>query len=310
MVDVLTQPGIPNQYTLSTTCFGGRLKSIEDQAFASVAMGFRRIELGLLDAPVKLNGFEDSRRETGITVGSVVAGCLDPRNELHVGSRLGSLEENVRECALNSLRRHVRLAQRYGASTVVIRGLDLEDKPLREEADRMQAKLLRDGSSDALKEEVRQLVARIEKKSHRQLEHLCRALHALRTEFPETRLAIEGGVGTTDLLSFASVGWVLDDLDRQGLGYWHDTGRVHLRERMGLATQGEWLDAYAPRMLGVHLQDATEFNAELPPGSGEVDFKLVAGFLPSNAERVLEVNPRHGRAEILGAVQFLSGKGF
>ena len=39
-------------------------------------MGFRRIELGLLDAPVKLNGFEDSRRETGIAVRSIVAGCL------------------------------------------------------------------------------------------------------------------------------------------------------------------------------------------------------------------------------------------
>jgi hypothetical protein len=32
---------------------------------------------------------------------------------------------------------------------------------------------------------------------------------------------------------------------------------------------------------------------------------LVAGYLSSSAERVLEVNPRHGRAEILAAVQFL-----
>ena len=37
----------------------------------------------------------------------------------------------------------------------------------------------------------------------------------------------------------------------------------------------------------------------------EVDFKLVAGYLTRSSERVLEVNPRHGRAEILAAVQFL-----
>jgi hypothetical protein len=48
----------------------------------------------------------------------------------------------------------------------------------------------------------------------------------------------------------------------------------------------------------------------MPPGSGEVDFKLVKDFLPANAERVLEINSRHGRAEILAAVQFLADKGF
>jgi hypothetical protein len=31
----------------------------------------------------------------------------------------------------------------------------------------------------------------------------------------------------------------------------------------------------------------------------------VSNYLPSSAERVLEINPRHGRAEILAAVQYL-----
>ena len=43
----MTQPGIPNEYVFSTTCFGPRLRTIEDQAFSAVAMGFRRLELGL-----------------------------------------------------------------------------------------------------------------------------------------------------------------------------------------------------------------------------------------------------------------------
>jgi hypothetical protein len=43
----VTAPGIPNNYVLSTSCFGDRLRTIEDQAFAAVAMGFRAIELGL-----------------------------------------------------------------------------------------------------------------------------------------------------------------------------------------------------------------------------------------------------------------------
>jgi sugar phosphate isomerase/epimerase len=306
----LTQPGIPNHYSLSTSCYGSRLHTIEDQAFASVAMGFRRIELGILDAPVKLNGFEESRRETGITVTSVIVGCLDPRSETMSGSKLGSLNENNRECALNSLRRHVKLAQRYGCQVVIVRGCELEDKTLREEADKLHTKLLKDPTNEALRASALEFVHRVHKKSHRQLEHLCRSLYSLQTEFPDTRIAIEAGQSLVDLFNFESVGLVLSDLSKNGLGYWHDTGHIHLREKLGLEAQGRWLDAYANRMLGVHLQDAAEGAAEMPPGAGEVDFRLVKDFLPANAERVLEINPRHGRAEILAAVQFLTDKGF
>lgn len=304
------QPGIPNNYSLSTTCYGSRLRTIEDQAFAAVAMGFRRLELGLLDAPVKLNGFEDSRRETGIAVRSIVAGCLDPRSEHMSGTKLGSLDEDARERAMNCVRRHVRLAQKYGCPTVVVRGGEVEDKPLQDEADQLQARLLREGPTDALREEVRGFACRVQKKGQRQIEHVCRSLHALLTEFPDTRLAIESGPSLMELFNFESVGWVLDDLAGRGLGYWHDTGRIQLRERAGLQTQGRWLDSYASRVAGMHLQDEAEGTAEMPPGSGEVDFKLVAGYLPREAERVLEINPRHGRAEILAAVQFLADLGF
>lgn len=307
---MLTQPGIPNEYTLSTSCYGARLKTIEDQAFAAVAMGFRRIELGLLDAPVKLNGFEDSRRETGISVRSIMAGCLDPRSMNMTGTKLGSLDEDCREMAVNSVRRHIRLAQRYQCPVVIVRGCEVEDKALREEADRVHARMVREGSTDEVKAASRDVAARVQKKGQRQVEHLCRSLHLLMNEFPETRIAIECGESLLDLLNFQAVGWTLDDLSKHGLAYWHDTGRVHQRERAGLPTQGQWLDAYAGRMVGVHLQDAVATTIEMPPGSGEVDFKLVAGYVPKTAERVLEVNPRHGRAEILAAVQFLVDLGF
>jgi sugar phosphate isomerase/epimerase len=308
--DALTQPGIPNEYTLSTSCYGARLKTIEDQAFAAVAMGFRRIELGLLEAPVRLNGFEESRRETGIAVRSIVAGCLDPRQVNMSGTKLGSLAEDAREMAINSVRRHIRLAQRYQCPVVIIRGCEVEDKGLRDEADRLHTRLVREGPSDELKESVRDLVSRVQKKGQRQVDHLCRSLHLLMTEFPDTRLAIEAGDSFIDLLNFQAVGWTLDDLAKHGLAYWHDTGRIHQLERAGLPTQGQWLDTYANRMVGVHLQDSAESMVEMPAGVGEIDFKLVAGYLPKNAERVLEVNPRHGRAEILAAVQYLVDHGF
>jgi sugar phosphate isomerase/epimerase len=305
----LTQPGIPNEYTLSTSCYGARLKTIEDQAFAAVAMGFRRLELGLLEAPVKLNGFEDSRRETGISVRSIVSGCLDARSVNMSGTKLGSLDEDLRDMAVNSVRRHVRLAQRYQCPVVVVRGLELEDKPLREEADRLAARMVREGRDDVTKALARDLVARVQRKGQRQVEHLCRSLHTLMSEFPDIKLAIEPGGGFVDLLQFQAVGWTLDDLEKKGLAYWHDTGGIHQGERVGLPAQGEWLQRYASRMVGVHLQDSADTTVAMPPGTGEVDFKLVAGYLPKTAERVVEINSRHGRAEILAAVGFLVGIG-
>lgn len=307
----MTAPGIPNQFVLSTTCFGTRLPSIEDQIFAAVAMGFRRIELGLSQSPPSMDGLEDSKRETSVSISSLVAGCRDSLNGHLASHNLGSLSGEERERAMNSIRRHVRLAQSWGCPTVVVRGSKVESEDLRQRARVLEGALQeRDEEDEGVGTEVTEFVREVQKQGQRQIEHLCRSLHTLMTESPETRFAIEPGSDLDDLLGFDAMGWVLDDLSSQGLGYWHDVGRVHLRARHGLPEHGEWLESFGARMIGIHLQDASEEEAEMPLGLGEVDFKLIAGYVPRDAERVLELNPRHGRAEILASIQFLVDHGF
>ncbi len=306
----MTQPGIPNDYAISTSCYGNRLRTIEDQAFASVAMGFRRLEFGLSESPVPLNGFEDSRRETGIAVGSMVAGCLDPRREHMSGSQLASLKNELRECALGSVRRHARIALHYGCPVVILRGFEVEDAALTLRARSLHTRLQLGQPGEELREEGAALIAEIEKKAHKQAEHLCRSIHTLCTEYPDITFAIEPGFDFADLLTHETVGWVFSELQRYKVAYWHDTGRTHQRAKLGSPAHGEWLDAYASRMVGVHLQDAIDTEVEMPPGAGEVDFGLVKSYLSPTAERVVEIQPSHGRAEILGAIRFLLDKGF
>jgi sugar phosphate isomerase/epimerase len=306
----LTKPGIPNDFTLSTSCFGARLRSIEDQAFAAVAMGFRDIELGLSDAPPTLNGFEDTRRETGMKVSSMVAGCLKPRTQRMASSMLASSDEDEREMALNSVRRHIQVSRTLGAEVVILRSNSVADQKLQAGERALNNRLEEDGLTDSLTEDIQSYVRLVQKKGQRQIEHLCRSLHSLMTEFPGTKLAVEPGLTIDDLLSFDSMGWVLDDLAKYGLCYWHDVGRVHRRASYGLPSQGDWLDRYASRMVGVHLQDAAEGAIEMPPGQGTVDFKLLAEYMPEGAAKVLEINPRHGRTEILTSVRFLLDLGF
>jgi len=307
-ISVVTTPGIPNDYSLSTTCFGTRLGSIQDQIFAAVGMGFRRIELGLAEAPPSMDGLEESRRETGVTIPSMIVGCRDPLNGTMPVERLGSLVSEECERAMNSVRRHVRLAQRWGCNAIVLRGAKVEDPSLRREAEALEARVARGGENGQLREDVESFVRRMQRKSQRQVEQFCRSLHALAQETPGMTFAIEPGREIDDLLGFEAMGWVLDD--QPALKYWHDVGSIHQRQQLGLTPQGQWLDTLAPRMLGVHLQDATGDEAEMPIGAGEVDFKLLSEYLPKDAEKVLEIGPRHGRAEILASVQFLLDHGF
>lgn len=306
----MTAPGIPNELVLSTSCFGTRLKTIEDQAFAAVAMGFRRLEIGLSEEPVPVNGYADTERETGLKITSVVAGCLKPRAEDMACTQLGSPDPDLRERAISSVRRHIRLAQSLGAPVVIVRGSATAVEDLRREAQALEARLNDPAGADELKGQAARFTHKLVRKSHVQLEHLCRSLHALLTEFPETRIALEPGRYLDDLLCFEAMGWVLDDLARRGLAYWHDVGRIHQRQRLGLPAQGAWLEAFAPRMAGIHLQDAADGEIEMPPGLGEVDFRLISGYVPRDSARVVEIHPRHGRAQILEAIQFLVDLGF
>ncbi len=304
----MTTPGIPNEYSLSTTCFGSRLSSIQDQIFAAVGMGFRRIELGLAEIPPSMEGLEDSQRETGVRIPSVVAGCRDPLNGSRAVERLSSLVPEETERALNSMRRHVRLASQWGCNTIVVRGSKTEDPGVRRAALGLTLRLAKDPDDLDIHEEILAFSQRVQKKSQKQVEQFCRSLFTLKQESPDTVIAVEPGRELDDIIGFDSMGWMLDDLD--GLMYWHDVGRIHLREKMGLPTQGQWLDSYAPRMCGIHLQDASSVDAEMALGTGEVDFKGLGEYVPANAEKVVEIGPSHGRAEILASVQFLLDNGF
>jgi sugar phosphate isomerase/epimerase len=74
------------------------------------------------------------------------------------------------------------------------------------------------------------------------------------------------------------------------LGYWHDTGHAHHWEVMGWARQEDFLKALSDHLVGLHLHDARGPDDHLAPGTGEIDFALVARYLKEDALRVAEVH--------------------
>jgi len=306
----VTAPGIPNDFALSTACFGARVTTIADQVFAAVGMGFRRLELGRSDAPPDMDGLEDARSETGVEIVGLVAGCRDVVAPDMVSAQLGSLNEDNRKRAVNSIKRHARMGLGWKCPTIIVRGSQVENEALRREARAFDAEVIEEGLTPELCERLAPFVQKVQQSGQSQVEQLCRSMHEVMADFPDMRFALESGRALDDLLGFEAMGWVLDDLAKQGLGYWHDVGRIHLRERHGLPSQADWLDAYGARMHGLHLQDAAADRFGLPIGAGEVDFKLLQEAVPKGAERVVDVHHSHGRAEILASVRHLLDLGF
>ena len=308
----MATPSIPNEFTLSTSCFGDRLDKIEDQIFTAVAMGFRSIELGLTATPVTMDGLCDARSETSSKLVSMIAGCRDSQSGEMIVWKLASSEEGERERALNSLRRHLRLAETWTCPKFVVRGTRIGDDKLQAQALQLESRVAieglgEDGAEGELAGEIRALAAKVQAKGQTQIEHLCRGLHTLKNEFPDVNLCLEPGARLDDLLGIEAMGWVLEDLP--GVCYWHDAGVIHQRQRQGLPGQGDWLDRFSGRMGGLHLQDADGDKIELPVGLGEIDFKLIAEYAPKTALRVIEIGPSHGRAEILASVSALQSLG-
>ena len=312
---LVTQPGIPNDLVFSTSCFGPRLRAIEDQAFSAVAMGFRRLELGLSDQPPDLSGWEESARETGVRVDSVVVGALKPRAQTMTGSLLGSSDPSSRELALNSARRHIRLAQSLasaGGRPARLRGRGFEA------ADARPAELssspwsgpTRMGSSE-VQGRVRDFVGRVQQRGQRQLEHFCRSLHTLRGRSSPTRTARDrarAALQRSPELRGRAVGAGRSRRTARSATGTTPVGSTS-EASPGCRVRAPGWTAFAGRMLGCHLQDATSEEAELPPGSGEVDFRMVQGVHAARGRPRGRAEPqaRPGRGARDGAVPARTG---
>ena len=67
------------------------------------------------------------------------------------------------------------------------------------------------------------------------------------------------------------------------VGYWHDVGHAEVLENLGFGTHEEWLQRFAQRMVGIHLHDVVGVDDHQAAGLGNVDWELVARYLPAGA---------------------------
>lgn len=64
-----------------------------------------------------------------------------------------------------------------------------------------------------------------------------------------------------------------------------------------------------PEIIEVHLHDVKGINDHLAPGLGEVDFRMVAAYLPDTAIRTFELQPANTPEQVKAGLKYLAERG-
>ncbi len=144
----------------------------------------------------------------------------------------------------------------------------------------------------------------------RLLELACRHLHELARALPEHELALTEAPGA--LCDPAALEAILSDLSRYGIGYWHNPAEVGLRARGGGPAPGECLEILRKFLRGSDLSDFDDKGARALPGTGGVDYGLLAPYMRGlrfQLPTVLEPDPEASEADLGQARSFLEKHG-
>jgi sugar phosphate isomerase/epimerase len=282
------------QLTLSSYWSSGRDWRLRDFFTAGTALGFDCFEL----SGIHHDTFYDEIRPGIFNIVSLHDPAPPVRGQARLGSKelrradlvYTSLDEERRHRAVALTRRSIDVAAEYGARVIVLHPGQTSASPeIEERLKQLFAQSEIDGG------EATELRARLTQE--RAIHHRERmdVLHLSLDELVAYASAHKIQLGLEnrpahEITNFAEMGEILAWYSGDGVGYWHDTGHAQVQANLGLTPHADWLSAYAPHIIGMHLHDAIGVTNHHAPGSGNVDWKELAPYAPSNVVRVLEVD--------------------
>ena len=203
---------------------------------------------------------------------------------------ISSPDEDCRQQGVASIKRTIELAGSLSVRTVVVHAghvsLDMVlEKKLRS--------LYGEGLIEsAVYEEVKSLMMdRRLKLIGPRLEAVGKSLKEL-LDFAcrfEVRLGLENRYHYFDIPTQDELSALLELAEPDRLGFTYDVGHSMAMDRLGFYPNEMWLKRFGGRILGAHLHDVIGISDQYAPGLGEVDFRMVAGYLPKEAFRTIEV---------------------
>lgn len=254
-------------------------------------LGFSGIQPGPAPKDLPLDQLLELRRSHPFELGPCLRAAPLMAVEKRLDAGLANSQANVRAEAIDAVSAVVQRASALRIDQILI-----EPGRARTTLELPSYDVL-DPTSD---DEDPTLEGRIGSAREAALEQVCRSLHTLSRQHPETTFCLTAsrardGLGRIEILQA-----IFEDLPRCRLAYWHEAALVAgLEERHGVP-QSAWFDALGRYLVGATISDWADGRVHLPVGSGRVDVPGVFDALgrgQSGRSAVVELDPEFGPDE-------------
>jgi sugar phosphate isomerase/epimerase len=282
-----------------------KFPTLDDFFIAARQMGFAKVELNHQINSAMLSGIElDHYQFSSIhepCPADISTETLKARDWL-----VSSPDEECRQQGVTSIKRSIDLAKELGAGVVVMHSgsiqadgsLEINLRALFETGQvHSQGYLeIKKRLVDIRATQAGVCLASVKKSLMELLEYAGRF---------GVRLGLENRYHYFDIPNPDEMGYLLDLADPEKLGFVYDVGHAQALDRLGFYPYEEWLQRYSARMIGVHLHDAIGITDHYAPGLGEVDFDMIATYLPEDAFRTCEFQTTNTTEQVKAGLKFL-----
>jgi len=219
---------------------------------------------------------------------------------------ISSPDEGNRIRGVASIKRSIDLAHQLKAPVIVVHSGTVStelntEKELRKlfEAGKMDTDRYLELKQDMIKRRVEHVGPHLEavKKSLLELLDYSAQLHIC--------LGLENRYHYFDIPNLDEMGELLSLAEPERLGFVYDVGHAQALDRLGFFQHEEWLRRYASRIIEAHLHDVIGVIDHHAPGLGEVDFKMVASYLPEDAIRNFELQAMNSPEQVKAGLKYL-----
>jgi len=287
----------------------GRFSHMAGFAAKLRELGFTHVEPNTLVSPRMLNEL----LKTTIPISSIHSPCpavLSSRGKPVSSLSLSSVDASERLEAVSFIEKTIDLAANVSARAIVLHmgevpiDLSLQDRLYK----------LHDGGYTQTKE-YRQVKERL---VHQRLSLAQSYVDAAKKSVQELSkysrqkgimLGLETRFHFNEIPNMDEMAELLDEVSEHLAGYWHDVGHAEVQQQLGFSFHEEWLLRFRDRMVGIHLHDIRGISDHHAPGNGNMNWEMIAKYLPPGIVKVCEIGEWNDEEQMQGVVKFLQKKG-
>jgi len=297
------------EVSLSTMWAKGRFSHMAEFAARAKELGFTHVEANASISPRMLSELI----ETTVPISSIHSPCptvLSSRGIPIANLSLSSLDERERMEAVSFTKKTIDLASNVSAKAIVLHmgevpiDLSLQDR-LYKLYDESHAQT--EEYSQAKEELIYQRISQVPP----YLEAVRGSLQEL-SEYSRQKgiiLGLETRFYLHEIPNMDEMAELLNEVPGSPVGYWHDVGHAEVQQRLGFGLHKEWLSRFKHRMIGIHLHDVLGISDHRAPGKGDVNWEMVAKYLPQGVVKVCEIGEWNDEEQMQGVVNFVQKEG-